>query len=131
LVRPILMMNKPRLNIVRGDIWLVNFEPTIGDEIQKTRPAVVLSINAAFRYRLQIVAPITSWQEKFASDFWMIKVSPSATNHLDNESTVNTFQIKSLSEERFVRKIGNLSSGQLDDISAAVAICIGYNDKPI
>jgi mRNA interferase MazF len=69
-------MNKPRLNIGRGDIWLVNFDPTIGDEIQKTRPAVVMSINAAFRYRLQIVVPITTWQEKFSGDFWMIKNYP-------------------------------------------------------
>ena len=121
------MMNKPRLNIIRGDIWLVNFDPTIGDEIQKTRPAVVLSINAAFRYSLQIVVPITSWQEKFTRDFWMIQVTPTALNHLDNESAVNAFQVKSVSEERFIRKIGNLTSAQLNDISTAIAICIGFN----
>ena len=121
------MMNKPRLNISRGDIWLVNFDPTIGDEIQKTRPAVVMSINAVFRYRLQIIVPITSWQEKFSGDFWMIKVTPSVNNHLDNESAANAFQVKSLSEERFIRKIGNLPLEQLNDISAAIALCTGYN----
>ena len=123
------MMNKPRLNIVRGDIWLVNFDPTIGDEIQKTRPAVVLSINAAFRYLLQIVVPITSWQEKFSGDFWMIKDSPSASNHLVNESAANAFQIKSISEERLIRKIGTLTIAELNDISDAVALCIGYNNQ--
>ena len=121
------MMNRPRLNIARGEIWLVNFDPTIGDEIQKTRPAVVISIKAAFRYRLQIVVPITSWQEKFAQDFWMIKITPSPNNRLENESAANAFQIKSFSEQRFVRKIGYLLPDELDDISAAVAICIGYN----
>ncbi len=121
------MMNKPRVRINRGDIWLVNFDPTIGEEIQKTRPAVVMSIDAAFRYRLQIVVPITSWQEKFATDFWMIKIIPSSSNHLDNESAANAFQIKSLSEERFVRKLGILSSQELSDIADAVAVCIGYN----
>jgi mRNA interferase MazF len=121
------MMNKPRLAINRGDIWLVNFDPTIGDEIQKTRPAVVMTINAAFRYRLQIVVPITTWQAKFASDFWMVRIVPSTLNQLDNESAVNAFQIKSISEDRFVRKLGGLSQQQLDDIASAVAVCIGYN----
>src|SRR5689334_11740730 len=120
-------MNRPRLNIARGEIWLVNFDPTIGDEIQKTRPAVVMSIKAAFRHYLQIVVPITSWQEKFAQDFWMIKITPSTNNRLENESAANAFQIKSFSEQRFVRKIGYLLPDELDDISAAVAICIGYN----
>lgn len=81
-------------SIARGEIWLVNFDPTVGQEIQKARPAVVISIGAAFRYSLQIVVPITTWQDKFAKDFWMIRLPPDSSNHLDNESAANAFQIR-------------------------------------
>ncbi len=43
----------------RGEIWQVTFEPTIGAEIAKTRPALVLNIAEAGRLPLRIVAPIT------------------------------------------------------------------------
>jgi mRNA interferase MazF len=98
------MTNRPRLNAARNEIWLVNFDPTLGDEIQKTRPAVIVNIGAAFRHRLRIAVPITSWQPKFEQDFWMIHLSVSPTNGLDNESAVNAFQVKSLSEERLLEK---------------------------
>lgn len=112
--------------ISRGDIWLVNFDPTIGDEIQKTRPAAVMSLNAAFRHRLQIVVPITSWQAKFASDFWMVRLNATIVNGLDNDSTANAFQVRSLSENRFMRQLGVLTADELDEIAAAIAVCIGY-----
>jgi mRNA interferase MazF len=121
------MMGKRALSISRGDIWLVNFDPTIGDEIQKTRPAGVVSIGTAFRHRLRIVVPITSWQGKFASDFWMIQLMATPTNGLDNDSAANAFQVKSLSEERFVRQLGILTDDELEQIAAAIAVCIGYH----
>lgn len=121
------MMNKLPSNISRGEVWLVNFDPSVGDEIQKTRPAVVMSIGAAFRHRLRIVVSITSWQDKFANDFWMIHLLATTDNGLDNDSAANTYQIKSLSEERFVRKLGVLPDNLVGDIAAAIAVCIGFN----
>lgn len=112
--------------ISRGQIWIVNFNPTIGDEIQKTRPAVVMSMDASFRHRLRIVVPITGWQAKFSTDFWMIPISPSTTNNLDKESAANAFQVKSVSEQRFIRKVGTVTSEQLDAIATAIALCIGF-----
>src|SRR5688500_15070586 len=127
LARPILTTNRPRLSAARNEIWLVNFDPTFGDEIQKTRPAVIINIGAAFRHRLRIVVPITSWQPKFERDFWMIRLPANPTTGLDNESAANAFQVKSLSEERFVRKIGVLDNVIVDEITTAIALCIGYN----
>jgi len=113
--------------IARGEVWIVNFDPTVGDEIQKTRPAVVISISAAFRHKLQIVVPITGWQPRFAGDFWMIPLAAAPANGLDKDSAANAFQVKSVSEERFVRKLGLLTPDQMDEIAAAIAVCIGYN----
>jgi mRNA interferase MazF len=47
--------------IQRGDIWTIRFDPSEGDEIQKIRPAVVMTVAGAGKMRLQIVVPITGW----------------------------------------------------------------------
>jgi mRNA interferase MazF len=54
----------------RGDIWTIRFDPSEGDEIQKIRPAVVMTMAGAGRIRLQIVVPITAWQPQFNRYFW-------------------------------------------------------------
>lgn len=120
------MMTTSNLKVSRGDIWLVNFDPTQGQEIQKTRPAVVMNIQAVWRLHLHIVVPVTSWQPKFANNFWLIHLLPTVTNGLDEESAANAFQIKSVSEDRFISKVGGLASVELDTIAGAVALCIGF-----
>jgi mRNA interferase MazF len=125
------MTNRPRLSVSRGDIWLINFDPTIGDEIQKTRPAIVVSVRSAYRHQLQIVVPITSWQARFANDFWMVYIGADSLNGLDKDSAANAFQVKSVSEDRFVRKFGEVTAEQIDQITAAIALCIGYNPPTI
>lgn len=115
--------------ILRGDTWTINFDPTIGDEIQKLRPAVVLTERNTYRYRLQLVVPNTSWQEKFKTDFWMIYLQANIHNGLGRDSAANAFQIRSLSEQRFVKKLGVVPNNHLDSITAAVALCIGYRTQ--
>ncbi len=53
------------INPRRGEIWLVDLNPTRGQEIQKTRPVVIISAEAFQPIPLRIIVPITSWQEKF------------------------------------------------------------------
>jgi mRNA interferase MazF len=120
------MIRSARLALSRGEIWLVNFSPSVGDEIQKKRPAVVMSIRAGYSHRLQIVVPITSWQARFAGDFWMVPILSTPTNGLDKDSAANAFQVKSVSEARFDRKLGTLTAAEMEDISAAIVLCIGF-----
>jgi len=131
---------------LRGEIWSVNFNspitaptppsgtpkeqlPTTGDEIYKARPAVVLTIPYSWNLELQIVAPITSWQPHFQTNqyFWMIYLPSDTTNNLKNDSAVNVLQIKSVSHKRFGKKIGVVTSAQLDLIVATVVFCIGHS----
>jgi len=113
----------------RGEIWSVQFDPTVGDEIQKLRPAVIVNIAGAFRHQLQIVVPITTWQPRFQSEFWMIRLPADTTTGLKNESVANAFQVKSLSSQRFVTHIGQVTQPQLDDIVAAISVLIGFHPK--
>jgi mRNA interferase MazF len=119
-------MTSPSTVPSRGEIWEVRFDPSEGDEIQKTRPAVVMSVRNAGRMALHIVVPITGWQTAFDTLFWMIPLRPTPTNGLSKDSAADTFQIKSLSIRRFRHKLGRVTSDDLDDIATAIAICVGY-----
>ena len=109
----------------RGDVWLVNFDPTVGAEIRKVRPAVVVSAAGVGRLPLQIVVPLTDWKPHYANASWFVPVPASAANGLSKDSGADAFQVKSLSEKRFVKRLGEATSQQLDNIAAAVALCVG------
>ena len=111
----------------RWEIWSVRFDPSIGDEIQKLWPAVIISIGGAFRHRLHIVVPVTSWQNSFQTDFWMIRLPADSVTGLSNESAANAFQVKSVSVQRFVNPIGRVSDQHLHHITSVIALLIGFN----
>src|SRR5207302_1537141 len=109
----------------RGEIWMVQFGPSMGAEIRKIRPAVVLSLDTIGRLPLRIVVPLTDWQDAFAKLPWFVLLPRSPTNGLTKDSGADAFQVKSVSESRFVRHVGQVTSAQLDEIASAVAMCVG------
>ncbi len=90
----------------QGEIWLINLDPTIGAEIQKTRPAIIVNDNSLGILPLKIIVPITDWKGRYEIAPWMIKIVPDLKNNLIKVSSADCFQIRSLSEERFIKKIG-------------------------
>jgi len=61
-------------NVSRGDIWLVNLAPTIGAEIRKTRPVIVVSSDAVGALPIRLVAPLSEWKDYFAQNIWHVKL---------------------------------------------------------
>src|SRR5687767_7147313 len=110
---------------VRGEVWRIRFDPAEGDEIKKVRTAVVISENAIGRLRLKIVVPITEWKARYASYPWFVHLDPTPTNGLTKESGADAFQVKSVSETRFVDRLGALTAPDLEEIANAIAVCIG------
>jgi mRNA interferase MazF len=111
----------------RGEVWQVRFDPSEGDEIQKIRPAVVMSVAGAGRMQLHIVVPVTGWQPQFSRYFWMVHLMPGVSNGLQKESAADAFQVKSLSAQRFQNKVGALTTDEIEEIAAAIALCVGYH----
>ncbi len=70
----------------RGEVWRIRFDPAEGDEIKKTRTAVVMSADSIGRLRLKIVVPITEWNPAFARHSWFVRLAPSPSNGLRKES---------------------------------------------
>lgn len=110
----------------RGEVWEIRFDPSEGDEIAKIRPAVVMTAHAAGRMQLHIVVPITGWKPQFGRYFWMIHLLPAPENGLSKESAADAFQVKSLSLNRFRRKLGRLSEEETSAIAATIALCVGF-----
>lgn len=109
----------------RGEVWRVRFDPAVGAEIQKIRPAVVVGMDSIGRLPLKIVVPVTDWKPAFANFAWFVHVPATPHNGLAKDSGADAFQVKSVSETRFLDRLGELTAGQLDDIAAAVAACVG------
>ena len=110
----------------RGEIWRVGFDPTVGSEIKKTRPAVVISSDAVGKLPVRLVAPFTGWQGHFEGNLWHIQVSPTEQNGLDKESAADALQVRSVDTSRFTEKLGRMHPSRLEEVVTAVALVIEY-----
>jgi mRNA interferase MazF len=104
----------------RGEIWLVNLDPTIGSEIKKTRPAVIISSDLIGILPLKVIVPFTDWKDRYASAPWMVRIDPSETNGLSKPSASDGLQVRSVSQQRLVKHLGVLSPLQVAQIVQAV-----------
>jgi mRNA interferase MazF len=103
----------------RGEIWLVNLNPTIGAEIQKTRPAVIVNDDELGILPLRVIVPLTDWKEHFAKAAWQVKIETGNSNNLTKTSSADCFQVRSVAQERLIRKIGEISDDKLLEIEKA------------
>ncbi len=109
----------------KGDVWLINLDPTVGAEIKKTRPAVIVSEDAIGVLPLKVVVPVTDWKDRYAVAPWMVRLDPDDENKLDKTSAADCFQVRSVSQERFVRLIGSLPRIRIVEIEIALARVFG------
>lgn len=104
----------------QGEIWEINLSPTIGAEIKKKRPAIIINDDAIGILPLKVIVPITEWKDRFQGAIWLVKIEPDNKNKLMKPSAIDTFQIRSVSTKRFLRKTESVSSTVLNDIKAAI-----------
>lgn len=108
----------------RGEIYLVNFDPTIGAEIKKTGPALVIQNDIGNEYSpITIVAAITS---KFDEPPYPTEVimEPDESG-LPLRSAVVLNQIRSVERRRLVKRLGRASAGTMDRVDQAIQISLG------
>lgn len=106
-----------------GEVWLIDFSPKVGQEIDKVRPAIIVNHNSVGVLRLKIVVPITDALKH--SKEWLIQIFPDSENGLTKRSVADCFQIKSLSEDRFVRKIGRLKTDDINNVKLGLIKVLG------
>lgn len=105
----------------RGDIYWVNLDPTVGTEIRKKRPAVIVSNDAANRrYHQVTVLPLTSQHTKSVEPF-QIFVSKEDSG-LDKDSKALAEQIRTVSKLRLGSRSGRIPSALMEEIDKAIKI---------
>lgn len=111
----------------RGEIWLVNFDPTVGSEIRKRRPAVVVSSDAVGRLPVKLVAPVTDWKDYFAANAWHVRIVSDPLNGLSKVSAVDVLQMRGMDKQRFIRRMGTVTSSTMEEIVLAIAEVIEFS----
>ena len=101
------MMGYPK----KGEIYLVNFDPTIGHEAKKKRPALIISNNIHNQYSpLVTVAPLSSNITKVYP--FEVYVSKELTG-LNENSKIMIIQLRSVDQKRLINKIGNIEDNKI------------------
>ena len=108
----------------RGEVYLVNFDPTIGSEIKKTRPALILQNDIANRHSpITIVAAITS---QFDEPLYPTEVLIQAgEGGLSKDSVVLLNQIRSIDKARLIKRLGRLKQATMRRVDRALHISFG------
>ena len=113
----------------QGEVWLINLDPTVGAEIQKIRPAIIVSDDSLGRLPLKVIVPITDWKDKYEIAPWMIKIESNSINRLSKDSSADCFQVRSVSQERFVKKIGTISDQLKAEIKAGLSMVLSVDNE--
>ncbi len=108
----------------RGEIYLTDFDPTLGAEIQKTRPALILQNDVANRHSpITIVAAISS---RFEDPLYPTEVLVRAPEGgLPLNSVVLLNQIRAVDKRRIKKRLGTLKSGTMVRVDRALQIRLG------
>lgn len=110
----------------RGEVWQVDLDPTVGSELQKSRPCVVVNADGVGRLPVRLVVPLTGWKPAYGGYPWCVQMNPSAATGLTKASAAGTFQMRAVSVLRMSALLGQLPEATMAAIARAVAVCVDY-----
>ena len=111
----------------RGEVYLVNFDPTVGAEVKKTRPALILQNDIANRHSpITIVAAITSQFDETLYPTEVLIRAPEGGLTVDSVVLLN--QIRSLDKQRLIRRLGAIKPATMKQVEQALFISFGLVD---
>lgn len=103
----------------RGEVWWVNFEPAVGGEVRKQRPAVIVSNDAANKFlnRVQVVP--------FTSSVGRVYPSEATVQVRGRDHKAMADQLTTVSKSRLDNRLGRLSPGDLAAVEQAIRVQLG------
>ena len=109
------------MTIKKGDIFLANLNPTVGHEIQKTRPVIIVSNNTNNTHAGTVtVVPVTS--QKLSKIYPFEVLLSESTEGLTKNSKAKADQIRTIDKSRLTQKLASIDSNTISKINQAIAI---------
>ena len=105
---------------------MVDFEPNRGAEMDKRRPAVVVSEPGFTHLPLRIVVPVTDDKGRHLRLYWYVKIIDDFNSGLTKPSEVDSAQCHAFDLDRFVKRLGSIRPKELTLIRDALAISFGF-----
>ena len=107
--------------MLRAEVWWVNFDPSLGGEIQKQRPAIIMSNDSANRHlnRLQVL-PLSTKIDKIYPGEALITIN-------GKQAKVIASQLTTVSKLRVSNKLGQLSPKDMQKVEQVVKLQLGLN----
>ena len=112
-----------------GDIYRVQLDPAVGQEMNKTRPVVVLNPGHAKSLRLAIVVPVTAWKAHWEGNAFLLTLNPQTHHGLTKKSAVDCYQIRALSHDRFQERLGALSADEIETVKRALSLILDIEGR--
>ncbi len=111
--------------IRRGEIYLCTFDPSVGHEIRKTRPALIIQNDIGNRYSpLTIVSAITSRVSPVPYPVEVV-VDPTNGNGLGVTSSIRLDQVRTADRQRLIRRLGVLDTTTMARVDDAIKVSLG------
>lgn len=110
-------------SILKGNIFLINLDPSFGSEHGRTRPALIIQNDILNRFSpLTIIAPITSkiYEKEYPTNVFISKKD----SGLDRDSTILLNQIRVIDKRRILKKIGSLDSSVMKRVGRAIKVSL-------
>ncbi|MBK5277112.1 MAG: type II toxin-antitoxin system PemK/MazF family toxin [Desulfuromonadales bacterium] len=106
----------------RGEVWWINFEPSVGSETRKVRPAIIISNNSANTHlnRVQVI-PLTS----ITSNTGKCYPSEAVVTLNDAENKAMADQIATVDKQRLQNCVGSISNKDLKQVERAIKVQLG------
>lgn len=101
------------MDLIQYQIILVNIDPTIGSEIKKTRPCIIISPNEMNKYlQTIVVVPMTTSSKKYPT---RIEIK-----HDNKKGWAVIDQIRTIDKQRIIKILGRLSNPEIKDIKSVI-----------
>jgi mRNA interferase MazF len=113
------------ISIRRGDVVIVNFDPTVGAEIKKIRPALVIQNDIGNTYSNTIIVTAITSREKGEKRYSTEVFLEKGDAGLEYDSVVLLSHIRTIDIQRIIKKIGKVNSDTMQSVDTALEISVG------
>ena len=112
-----------------GDIYTVNFNSRSGDTSNKAIPVVILSEGHDRYLKQAIVAPVIDWEHHLDKNPFFVALEPDSFRGLETRSMIDCYQLRVVSHERFMKKIGTISKDEMNQVKKSISLILNIEPE--